>query len=213
MIALSSYAPMARSPEVARNQIAAKRSWDRQFNRIIYFNDVEISLLSPQTGFTGHGTRPNILEMAAYAATFDESWVAIINADIVVSGSIEQFEQRLDEEAVWCGISRRLQFDPATGLRNGKLVDLGLDFFFARPSIWALVSSEIPEQFVIGKQLWDTWVLSFFLVHSGQKCVDATPCGLVWHPKHNSRGDFAMEPPPGDTYLDRVSWPQRKFHL
>lgn len=152
------------------------------------------------------------MEMAQYAAALDD-WVAIINADIVVSKGITRLQSALDREGVWCGISRRLQFEPNGPLRDGRLVDLGLDFFFARPSMWALVASEIPTQFEIGKQLWDTWVLSFFLIHAGENCVDLTPSNLIWHPRHTARGEYLMEPPPGDTYLDRVRWPIKRLSV
>ena len=210
MIALSSYAPFDRSTETEHNQLAAKRSWEGAFSQIVYFNALEPRLVSAKTSFTGHLERPRIREMAEFAAAQD-GWVAIINADIVVARPMERLDSLLNRQRVWCGISRRLQFEPNGTPKKGRLVDLGLDFFFARPSVWALVASEIPDQFIIGKQLWDTWVLSFFLIHAGEYCVDATAANMIWHPRHGARGDFSMEPPPGDTYLDRVRWPRRRL--
>jgi len=210
MIALSSYVPMSRAPEIARNQLAAKATWDKTFSAIVYFNPVEERLYSAKTDFTGQTERPTIRQMAEYAAEQD-GWVAIINADIIVSGKMIGIDSVLNRQKVWCGMSRRFEFDPAGSPRKGRLVDLGLDFFFARPSVWALVASEIPDEFTIGRQQWDTWMLSFFLVHAADFCVDATPLNFIWHPKHGNRVDFHQERPPGDTYLDRVRWPRKKL--
>jgi hypothetical protein len=212
MIALSSYAPLSRSSETARNQIAAKQTWEQAFSSIVYFNAPSPELLSAKTVFSGHRERPKILDMARYAAELN-GFVAIVNSDIHMSNRLPAVESAMATQHVWCGTSRRMEFDPNTHPRSGRLVDLGLDFFFALPSVWALLAAEIPEQFVIGKQLWDTWTLSFFIIHGGRYCVDLTPSNLVWHPKHGHREDFHIEPPPGDTYLDRVRWPLRRLKL
>lgn len=212
MIALSSYAPMSRAPEIARNQLVAKSTWDKTFSAIVYFNPVEERFVNANTGFTGQTERPSIRQMAEYAAE-QNGWVAIINADVVVAMKMVGIDSVLNSQKVWCGMSRRLEFDPTGPPRKGRLVDLGLDFFFARPSVWALVASEIPDDFTIGRQQWDTWVLSFFIIHGGEYCVDLTPSNLIWHPKHDNRLDFHLKRPPGDTYLDRVSWPKRMISV
>ena len=54
MTCVSSFRPLGESPEIAKNQLFAKQSWEQTFDRIIYFGDYEEKLAA----LTGHDFTP-----------------------------------------------------------------------------------------------------------------------------------------------------------
>lgn len=210
MNAVSSYAPMDRALEVTRNQMAALESWRKGFSSITYFNSPDPFLTAPGVRFVTSGDPPKIIELVKYAASLPD-WTAIINADIIVLPKLTKLVPMLSNSKLACAISRRFEFDPELGPKVGEIVDYGLDIFVAEPVIWQAAAHAIPPQFAIGHQLWDTWMLSFFLHQSRGRCADFTGAKAIWHPRHGNRGDFSMAPPENDFYLRAVTWPTRNL--
>lgn len=207
MNAISSHKPFHKSAEVAQNQICAHQSWNIVFSRIIYLGNHEPELASPKTEFLPRDTVPTIREMAELASTLQD-WSALVNADIVVDSRLFYVEHKLKAMRAECAMSRRWEFDPATmNFHAATIKDLGLDFFCASPAIWRRVAVEIPDEFLIGHILFDTWLLSFFMQIAPRYCYDLSPCRLVFHPKHEHRDDQSTPADVGRDVIARIRWP------
>lgn len=209
MIAISSFRPKSDcAPEIWRNQVNAKKSWERAFSRVIYFGwPPNPELASEKTLFVESEPFPKIRELCECASEQDQM-TAIVNADIVVSKRMLNVEQALMRLGADSAMSKRFEFDPDNKTIPPKIVDSGLDIFIANPVVWAMAAEEVPEQFRIGHILWDTWMLSFFTHHS--RCWEITEMQVIFHPKHENRiRPHEIEPRmPEDKYLHRVAWPR-----
>lgn len=201
---------MDRALEITRNQMDAKESWEKVFGSITYFSEPLSELDGPKVTFVGGDNRPTIRDMAYEAARLP-GWSAIVNADIVLMPKAIRLEQVLTNAKATCAISKRYEFEPPNPPGVGIIVDEGLDIFVAQARVWSKVAATIPEQFVIGKQLWDTWMMGFFAAHYRDTLVDFTYARVVWHPKHQNRGDFAIEVPEAEYYIRRVRWPRGRI--
>lgn len=207
MNAISSHKPFERSLEVAENQLAAKKTWTMAFGRIIYFGEEEPALAGPDTMFIPCQDFPLIRDMVKVCAE-QPDWSCIINADIQVSQKMPQVDRELDKAGALSAVSMRFQKDA-----HGKLAvtDFGLDFFAAKQPMWEAVLKEIPDVLRIGHNLWDTWMVSFFVRHSNGHCYDLTPSRLFFHPQHECRErPYSIEKKdmPGNTYIEGVGWPR-----
>ncbi len=201
MIAISSFRPFDKCNEqIKENQLRAFRSWLTAFDRIVYLNDREASLESCKTEFIVCEGKPKIKELSRLASTLG-SWACIVNSDIVVTEKISQVEQKLNELECECAISQRYD------LQTGRVIDNGLDFFAARPHIWARLSLRIPEGFTLGRIAWDSWTLGWMVANYGRKCADITPAKVCYHPRHEDRFDQNWNAPKDDKYLKTFFWP------
>ncbi len=201
MIAISSFRPFDKCNEqIKENQLRAFRSWLLPFNRIIYFGQATQELQSCKTEFVACEEKPTIKKMSRMAADVGD-WVAIVNADIVVTEKIHQIEQRLNQLECECAISQRYDLD------TGRVIDNGLDFFAAIPSVWSKLSVRIPEGFALGRIAWDSWVLGWMVANYGRKCADITPSKVCFHPRHEERVDQNWNAPTNDKYLKTFFWP------
>lgn len=184
MTAVSSFKPLDESIEVAKNQIEANRSWNQVFDSIVYFNEYEPRMSSGITTFTHDKDFPAIRDMAEFCGGIP-GWSCIINADIVVTDAINLAEQQLNLRNAFGASSRRLNFDPASGIQSGVVNDYGLDIFIARPGIWREVARVVPEEFRLGHCLWDTWMTGFLTVAG--EYYDITQLKCIYHPNHAYR--------------------------
>jgi hypothetical protein len=211
MIVCSSYRPFAESAEIAENQRRAKISWEEHFEDIVYFGEPEPELESKKTEFIRSEQFPRIRALADYLAMPGYRFGAIVNADIVIGPNFPKVEAELIARNAKAGISRRFQFnDPATPF-VADMVDLGLDFFFAIPAMWRMISLQIPEQFRMGHCLWDTWVMAFMSHWAGTDCYDLTPQRFVFHPNHgNRKTQYTIDTEPDKT-LTRLTWPKGRL--
>lgn len=202
MIALSSHKPLDESAEVAENQIKALRTWREAFRMTVLFGTYHESL----SGLAGvvPSERPTIKRLCQYAAQQAE-WTAIINADIICDPRTAKLENELNVWNASCGFSRRI---PVGGTVP---TDWGLDFFCAKPHVWQLAAKLIPEQFVIGKILWDTWMVSFMVNHFPRTCFDISPSKLFFHPEHGDRGDQSIQC--DNPYLHRVRMTNNRIRI
>lgn len=169
------------------------------FDQIIYFGEPEPKLQSLKTHFIPCQSKPTIRAMAKTASDYG-SWTCIVNADIVVTDKFGEVERRLKQLECECALSGR--YDIGTGM----VLDQGLDIFCALPKVWRNVSLRIPKTFTLGRILWDTWTLSYFVKNYGRKCADFTPSKCVFHPHHGERVDQNIEPV-DDPYLKNYFWP------
>lgn len=187
MIAVSSFRPLDEDPEYRDNQIAAHRTWQAHFERIVYFNPPDTRLDSTSTGFRILANDfPTIRELCHYCG-YGSSWCAILNADIVIGQLFRLVESKLMTVRARCAVSARWNFDPKVGTHDARVTDNGLDFFAAAPDIWRRAASEVPPCFRIGHNLWDTWMLGFFKRVAGQHCWDITRQRVIFHPIHGGR--------------------------
>lgn len=204
MIAVSSFRPFDQCHEdIGKNQMAAKQSWDRVFNRIIYLNDPEPWLEGDNTEFVPCQQPPRIKMMVEKCASLT-GWSCIINADIIVADHFTKMELRLKSVEALCATSQRYQFDNGDP-RRARTVDLGLDFFAATQSVWGAVALAIPEAFVTGKILWDHWLNNFLAEMFSHAYYDVTKERCIFHPKHQHRGDQSMHIEP-DHYMQYNRW-------
>lgn len=197
MDAISSYRPFEDSQEISRNQLKAKETWEPLFNRITYFGPVEDALKSPKTYFVECLGKPSIKSLALHAG-HGFGWKSLINSDIQIDPKAKNLERILNRHEAACAFSFRIPI----GKTEKK--DLGIDFFLATTDVWHRLSHIIPEQFTIGRQQWDTWVLSFFFTHYGEHCFDLSPMKLIYHPDHEERNDQGIEII--DPYLKNMTW-------
>lgn len=210
MIILSSFRPYADCPPaIWENQLAANRSWVRICEKIVYFNHVEPRMNSDKTLWLPPDEKPSIKRMVMWAAQLND-WSAIVNADIVLPSNFRRVENALRGPAA-CAVSRRytLPADGDTTAAKLESGDNGLDFFAATPTVWKKAGATIPESFRLGRIVWDTWMLNFFMAEFGNYCYDLTPSRVVFHPKHEDRTDQNWDFPKSDPYLSKARWP---FH-
>lgn len=209
MTAVSSFRPLKDcSPEILVNQLRAANSWRDAFDRIVYFGPHQKALDGPHVTFLNSEQFPCIRTMAVVASQ-QRGWTAIVNADIVIAPDrMWRVQDKLNKEQALCCMSRRLNF-MREDMKDGVMDDLGLDFFAAQPHVWARVAKEIPDQFRIGHQQWDTWLLGFFCANYGQRVVDITPWRMVYHPRHEDRQrPHPINPKIGEDYFSKVRWPR-----
>lgn len=203
IVAISSQKPFTKAaPEIVENQIRAFKSWEKVFNGIVYFGHPVAGLNGPKTTYVHTKNAPTIKSLAEKAAEF-AGWACLINADIVVTPGILSVWRQLCKTNAVCALSKR--FDLVTGQQLPN--DNGLDIFLATKSVWRAVSREVPEQFKIGSILWDTWMASFFATNYSDRCYDFTPSRVVFHPKHENRGDQSLLDKPSDKYLTETRYP------
>lgn len=197
MIAISSYRPREQSETIFALQVAAHLTWEKVFTRIVYVGEPVGGLLSPRTVFLPGEDKPTILDLCRVASSMTEGWAALINADIQIEEKAKHLERVLAMHKIDCAFSFRIP------VGRTQREDLGLDFFCARQEVWLHAVREIPREFQIGKQLWDTWMASFFMKH--YRCADVSASRLIFHPDHGERGDQAMEIE-RDDYLKHMKW-------
>jgi len=187
LTAVSSFRALDESAEVAANQIRAKRSWDLVFDRITLFGYYDKRLASPTTSFIKCDDFPSIASMT-FAAACQPVPVCILNADIVVAPNLKAMVNQAWSKGAVAMTSQRLEFDPKTEDYFRAVVrDLGADFFCAKPEVWRQVYKAIPQQFRIGHQRWDQWMLNFLWHTYRRRFVDITTLGPIFHPKHEGR--------------------------
>lgn len=217
MIAISSFRPF-KFKEYAHQQVLAKRTWNHTFKWIYYFGDRETELLKggPQnTFFLPCAGKPTIKEMCRQAfkilshpQTKNQTWAAIINADIAVRPRLADVVDRvLEQSGAKCALSKRYEIPVDGNWDNVKIDGNALDFFVAKKEVWELASRECPEVFRLGHQMWDTWMASFFANNWPNESYDLTPTKLIFHPKHEDRGNQETIMPKNDPYLDKMRFP------
>ncbi len=196
MTAITSHRPLKDcTPDIARNQIRARASWEDAFEAIVYFGESSPALDGDKVSWIDCEPFPRIKTMVQAAARIP-GWSALINSDIVVGEYLTVVEEKLHEIGAASCMSRRYEFDPENENLKNKVVDLGLDFFAATQGTWRKAVTEIPEVFRIGQQQWDTWMLGFLV--SQKRCWDITNACCIFHPKHEDRNRMPMK-----TYSDK----------
>ena len=211
MIAISSFRPNATG-EYADNQQRARSTWLSAFDGIIYFNPPQADMIAPRISFRESGEPPTIKRLMECASRSPD-WCAIVNADIVVTPSkFRQVEAKLREAGAKCAVSRRFTFDPARMREPAKADDLGIDIFCAVPEVWRRAAESIPEQYVIGRQRWDTWTLAFFMAKYPHDCYEFSRAATIFHPIHGGRGDQFMAECDA-SLISTMLWPVKQIEL
>lgn len=207
LVAVSSFRALDDSDEVAENQLRAKRSWDLVFDRIILFGAYEKRMASSTTEFIKCEDFPHISAMA-FAASQQTVPVCILNADIVVAKNLKALVNQAWFNGAQAMTSQRLEFDPKTeDYFRAKVVDLGADFFCAKPDGWKQAYKEIPKQFRIGHNRWDQWILNFFWHTYRRRFVDITTLGPIFHPKHGDRKQPHNIDATGVNFYQQIGFP------
>lgn len=184
MIAISSHRPHGYSSCIyKKNQKRAIKSWEMYFDSIIYFGPFEKDLVTIKTSFIPCDGWPFIWQMAAEAGRQTSDYVAIINADIVVTQPFKQIEGIMKASKLQGASSRRRDY----GTRQLLDDDRGRDIFICTPRVWAKVAKEIPRNCRIGHQQWDSWMVAFLRITLGSKYGDFTGVPCNYHPKHGQR--------------------------
>lgn len=213
MIFVSSARPMGDDAEYDRNQLAAKASWEIVASAIVYFNDVQPQLASPKTHFIPAEQYPALIDMVDFAADQGDEWVALVNADIVVTPIFIHAEKRLKEKKAVAASSWRWEFDPAVGISPCAHIDNGLDFFAAVPGAWNQIyeqmhtgaqgDADAPKHLRWASPGWDSWMLgTFFHLFSHRGFYNLTGWKAVRHPRHGSRRYGTGVPP-----VHFLGWP------
>jgi len=205
IIFVSSVRPMTDpSSEHYKNQLAAWRSWHAVAEAIIFFNDYQEALDSEITRFIPSENYPRILHMAEFMME-QEGWCALLNSDIVITPYFKTVEKKLNDKKAMACSSWRHEFDPAVGIEPRTRVDNGLDFFAAKPWVWAHVYAQVNENLRLGSVRWDTWMLGFFSIRAAAGNYDITKSRCVCHPRHSQEGRKYGPPPPDDLHFH--AWP------
>ena len=192
MIAISSHRPFFDNPVYADNQERALKTWRDKFETIYYFGGYEESLNAPNVRFCRNDDGwPRIKQMVECASKMKSTYVAILNADIVLTDGFVDVEAKMDGMALPAATSYRYEFNPVDypNLENATRhrEDRGMDIFIATPGIWKTVEKEIPDYLRVGHPTWDSWVCGFFCDHLGYGFRQFTENRCVFHPKHLGR--------------------------
>jgi hypothetical protein len=208
---LSSVRPLRDCAETRKRTLAANRSWRGLFDRIIYFGSPSPELGSPpEVEFMVSEQFPRIVDMVHVAAQLP-GWTAIVNGDIIIGRRIKEAEAALVRRKASCAISKRYEFQNGD-TRNGRVVDLGLDFFTARQEVWAAIAEEYPDRYRFGHSSWDALMLGAFNYHDRIHLFDLTGWRIVFHPKHGERRQiYFIDDTVRTPYRDYVSWPTQKL--
>lgn len=218
MILVSSARPFdICTPSIIKNQIAANRSWLPIFDKIFYFNRREQKLSDNKVAFLIYDTKPTIKAMAKFASQLD-GWSCIINADIQVGLRFNQVESALKKKDALCAVSRRYEIADEQKKKVDKfskaaIRDGSLDFFAAIPDVWKHVADKINDQLTIGKSVWDTWLLNFFVGEFKLDCYDISPSKCVFHVKHQSNREKFFNYPKDDPFLQKSRWPLQSIQI
>jgi len=185
MIAISSHRPHgARSPMYARNQIRGIKSWQPYFKKTLLFGPYTRSLANlGNVQFIESENFPFIHTLAAEAGRQDTDYVALINADIVVTQPIRKLPEIMAASKITGCSSRRKDLHK----REYEKDDRGRDIFICTPGVWRMVAKNIPRNCRIGHQQWDSWMIAFMRRRLQNHYGDFTPIGCVYHPKHGDR--------------------------
>lgn len=184
MVAISSHRKHGKTVcAYRRNQLRAKESWDVYFDQIIYFGTEESELISPKTFFIPSDNWPFIKDMAAEASRQQSDYVAIINADIVVTQPFRHIEGIMKASNMKAASSRRRDYKTRVLLDNDK----GRDIFVCTPRVWGQVANNIPPNCRIGHQQWDSWMIAFLRVTLQNMFGEFTRIPCIYHPKHTGR--------------------------
>lgn len=165
---------------------------------------------SAQTVFLPTAGKPSIKNLANFCGALND-WSCIINADIVLTQQFRRMEDQLRSHQAACCVSRRYQLPPDgdTGAASLQPADHGLDFFAATPAVWRAAGAKIDPAYSLGRNLWDNWMVNFFMAEFGNFCFDLTPARVIFHPQHEDRVDQNWDAPKDDPILKRNNWP---FH-
>lgn len=213
MIAVSSHKPFDKSPDYAANQTAASATWKNKFKAIYYIGHYEAGLSHKNTMFVRpDGDYPTIKAMANLGDILGGGYVAIINADIVLTEPLLEVEKKMNEMALPAAVSYRHEFNPQdpdwqqNAVRNKE--DRGMDIFIATNAIWKMIAKEIPEDLWFGHNLWDSWVCGWMCHHLGYGFRHFTDYRCVFHPKHEGRSQPNLDRLlKNDPYLTRAKRP------
>lgn len=190
MIAISSARRHERNVEYASNQKRACESW-KLFKAVYYFGSYEDDLRRDNVLWVKSDDWPSIKLMAGFASRMKDDLVAIINADIVVTGPILEVEKKLKELTIPAATSYRYEFESNDWPDISKAVrhktDRGMDVFVATPEVWGMVDKRIPEYLRIGHQTFDSWLCGFFCANFGFGFRQFTEARCVFHPRHSGR--------------------------
>lgn len=185
MIAITSHRKL-EGGETEFNQVAAGASFNKAFDHVIYMGGFEPKLSTPTTTFTPCDDWPSIRSMCEILASFND-WGCLVNSDIVVSPEFTRVEQQLRAKNAHCAVSHRWEFEVTNPVKPKKVVDNGLDIFCAVPEVWAHAAREIPADFRIGHQRWDTWMIGFMNSNYAASFYDFTKSKVIFHPRHEGR--------------------------
>lgn len=206
MIAASSPRPFKGCPtDIWDMQVNANHSWRLAFDEIWYWGEPHPDLTDRNVMFMPWEKHPTIHQLAVFLAG-QSDWGAILNADILIGPNWPRALNELKRSRVDCAVSRRWEIPADSRLDGAKVTDFGLDFFAAKPDIWRRVALEVPPELCLGKIMWDTWMLGFFMHASADNCADLTPARVIFHPKHGDRREQHVTPT-DSPYFHRVRWP------
>ncbi len=207
LVAISSFRALDECEEVAANQIRAKKSWDKVFDRIVLFGAFDKRLATPVTDFVPCEDFPHI-SLLLWMASKQIEPTCILNADIVVAPNLKELVGRAWAKGALAMTSRRLEFDPKTeDYFRALVVDLGADFFCAKQEVWKQAHHEIPKVFRIGHNRWDNWMLNFLWHHCQRRFVDISTLGPIFHPKHGSRKQPHAIDDSGVNFYQQIGFP------
>lgn len=194
MITISSAKPFAQSEEYALNQSRAFTSLHDNYSisQMFYIGHYQDGLDGEKVQFVKpDGDYPRIKMMAEFASHMTTDYVAILNADIILSSHITDVEKRMRDMALPAATSYRYEYQPEdypnldAATRHKE--DRGMDIFIANPAMWKLVAKEIPEDLWFGHPTWDSWVCGYFCHNLGYGFRQFTDERCVFHPKHSGR--------------------------
>lgn len=165
----------------------------------------------PKVRFVASEQFPKIIRMAEFAASLP-GWTAILNADIVIKGNMKGITQRIVQAGAKCAVSQRYEFaspDP----QEGKVVDLGLDFFLANQDTWRRISEEYPEHYRFGHSSWDALMLGAFNCIGRHDCHNITAHRFCFHPRHGERRQvFHINDTVQTRFRDAVFLPRQRVY-
>lgn len=189
MIAVTSHRPHNISFEYARNQIWARKSWSGIFDEVIYVSNHEPDLMLPGTVFLGYDGLPTIRDMAIVASRQSCPYVALINADIILTPDILKATAKMAEIGILGATSYRYCLDPIDypNLSNSTVQDKGLDIWVTTPHIWGEIANTAPDFLRMACAGWDCWLAGYMCDRLSYAYRHFTNYRCVFHPNHGDR--------------------------
>lgn len=212
MIAISSHRPHSENSEYRINQIKALESWYPHFKDIFYLGHEEPELKKKKVLFLPSEPYPRIKDMFKIAGNFMNSYVTLLNADIILSSGFGKILEKIESNNIVAATSRRWNYPVSRGPNAARLSDFGLDVFVAKPAAWKKASAAVPDCLRLGHIQWDSWLSGFFNKELKSKFVDFTHYKAVFHPEHQGRNaPHNSEMHINDPYIHSASIPGRKL--
>lgn len=193
----------SHSSQWKTNLLRARDSWLGLGCKVVIVGPENPEYAKPGVEFTGHPPFPKKNLIFGKAAA-QSGIVALVDADLIVSESVNQALEYISNGTVKMLTSKRWTYNPAMFDLNAAFVDPNdnaVDCYIGDSSLFVHPASVMPGSFREAHNIWDTWAVGYFNKTLGTAFKSATKFKFLFHPKHEER-----RKPYGDPKKPRDQW-------